>query len=199
LVGLSGLAELYTIGWALKGRSIARFGDGELNVCHGKDARFQRYSPGLEAELKRILVESGCLVCVPTVNPDGPRYKYWKQYMKEHSGVLDPEVSYGSAFISRIDEAPWLDTEDYRELVRGLWRGKKATLLRGRSSPRVVEGQEVIGPDVDAYDHIDELEKEIGTPEVAILCLGATATCLADRLSRKGVHAVDLGNIGLFM
>jgi hypothetical protein len=32
-----------------------------------------------------------------------------------------------------------------------------------------------------------------------IICLGPTATVLAERLAKKGVHALDLGHIGMFM
>jgi hypothetical protein len=52
----------------------------------------------------------------------------------------------------------------------------------------------------DAYSQIDELEAACLRSGMAraILCAGPTASCLAMRLSRKGMHAIDLGHIGMF-
>jgi FkbM family methyltransferase len=52
----------------------------------------------------------------------------------------------------------------------------------------------------DAYGQIDYLENaviETGA-KIAILCAGPTATCLAWRLSKLGIQALDLGHIGQF-
>ena len=60
--------------------------------------------------------------------------------------------------------------------------------------------REVIGPRQHAYAQIDAIEEEIGkTPARVLMCLGTTATVLAHRLARKGVHALDLGHIVMFM
>ena len=52
----------------------------------------------------------------------------------------------------------------------------------------------------DAYDHIDDFEKEILTikPDIALFAAGITATALANRICGHGIQAVDLGRIGAF-
>jgi hypothetical protein len=60
----------------------------------------------------------------------------------------------------------------------------------------------VDGPRVDAYDVIDDLEHYallFPASQPIILCIGATATVLAERLARKGRHAIDLGHVGMMM
>jgi hypothetical protein len=58
----------------------------------------------------------------------------------------------------------------------------------------------VSAPRQHAYASIDNIEEAIGTPpHLVILSLGAAATVLAARLDRKGVHALDLGHIGMFL
>jgi hypothetical protein len=61
------------------------------------------------------------------------------------------------------------------------------------------------GPEKHAYKDIDKIEKDIifnlsYTKEFdcVILCLGATATCLASRLSIRGIQALDLGHLGMY-
>jgi hypothetical protein len=52
----------------------------------------------------------------------------------------------------------------------------------------------------NSYQCIDRIEDEVGKPSGPVLiCLGPTATVLAWRLARKGVHAIDLGHVGMFM
>jgi 2-polyprenyl-3-methyl-5-hydroxy-6-metoxy-1,4-benzoquinol methylase len=60
--------------------------------------------------------------------------------------------------------------------------------------------QAITAPRQHAYTYIEQIEEQVGRPgKPIILCLGATATVLADRLARKGEHALDLGHIGMFM
>ena len=203
-MNINGIREYQTILQA-RNRSLARFGDGELNLCHGKDARFQSFNRKIGKELRSILKHSPCHVAIPYAHPKGPRRDYWEKYMKGHSRYLNDDVAYGSSFVSRFGEAPWLDNEKYRNELRGLWKGRNVVLARGEGSLTgdMLEGaasvREVIGPNTDAYDSIDSLEEKIGTPPLVILCMGAVATVLADRLARKGLHAIDLGYVGKFL
>jgi hypothetical protein len=67
-------------------------------------------------------------------------------------------------------------------------------MLSEAASLRVVNGMRQ-----HTYQIIDRFEEEIGKPSGPVLmCLGATATVLAERLAKKGVHALDLGHIGMF-
>lgn len=184
---------------------MARYGDGELKLMHGEDSLTQVYNDDIASELQAILRRPQCLIGMPYVHPKSPRKKYWEGFMSNHSKYLSRDGEYESSFITRMDEAPWIDTNAYKRQVRSLWYGKDVTLVRGSGSLTggAMHGaksvREVLIPIRDAYRQIDKIEKEIGEPPFVILCAGAVATLLANKLASKGVHAVDLGYVGKFM
>lgn len=200
-----------TLKVALAGRSISRFGDGELRLAVGGKAVSQVALPKLRKELCNLLREqTAALVCVPRIShTHTPRDKVvlWSKYATGKYTTLFGKKQFGSAFITRPDSAPWIDRPDYWKLVRDLWLGRDIVLVVGSDrslrEDMMTEARSirmVHGSYHDSYECIDRIEEEIGTPSgPVILCLGATATILAERLARKNVHALDLGHIGMFM
>jgi hypothetical protein len=195
-------------------KSIARFGDGEWRCAVGGGCTSQRPEPKLAAELREVLLShnSNCMVGLPNpYAPEGaPRKESWIRYTEpKFASLLNPKkATYWSSFITRPDNAPWIDTPAYWESVRGLWRDADIVLVVGDkksitsemigSEARTI--REVAGPRQHAYAVIDQIEEEIGkTSARVLLCLGTTATVLAHRLSKKGIHALDLGHIGMFL
>lgn len=204
------LSELETIA-ACHNRSLARFGDGELRLAIGGACSSQKADKKLAGELRRLLTEPcDTLVGIPNFVKT-PNRTTWDRYATHPFDKFYRLPLYGSAFITRPDNAPWIDTPDYWDAVRGLWAGKLVTLVLGdRKSltPDMIEAGETGGtvkrvveaPRTNAYRDIDALAEEIGTePGLVLMCIGATATALARRLDDKGVHALDLGHIGMFM
>lgn len=203
------LSEFETINQALAGKSLARYGDGELRLMSARgNCVSQEPDKRLAAELRDILKAppKNCLVCLP-IAKDSPKAEMWARYQSHDFLKYFGTGPYGSAFISRPDSAPWIDTAAYWKSVVSLWKGNSITLVAGSEKSLVPTDfsdastvRVVRSPIRDAYAEIDRIEAEIGTPAGSvILCLGPTATILAARLSRKGVHALDLGHIGLFM
>jgi hypothetical protein len=192
-------------------RSIARFGDGEWRCAIGGACTSQRAERGLAQELQEVLKKPGdCLVGLP--NPfaieGAPRRESWLKYTGPQFSSLLGAKTYASSFITRPDNAPWIDTPAYWNEVRELWRDQDIVLVSGDKKSITTEMigseaksvREVIGPRQHAYAVIDQLEEQIGkTSARVLLCLGTCATVLAYRLSKKGIHALDLGHIGMFM
>jgi hypothetical protein len=58
---------------------------------------------------------------------------------------------------------------------------------------------EIIAPERDAFADYDSLLRRVGTPERCLICLGPTATVMAVDLCANGVHAIDLGHVGMFL
>lgn len=205
------LSEDNTIAAAAAGRSLARYGDGEYALCLGGNCVSQRFDPGIQKELRAILLEDGpALPCIPNLGANLPAHKAksWDNYRQpKHLALLDQGRTYGSSFISRPDSAPWIDTGAYWASVKALWAGQDVTLVTGHYNELRLDQmdgatsvREVVAPRQHAYAEIDRIEEEIGQPSgVVLMCLGPTATVLAARLARKGVHALDLGHLGLFM
>jgi len=202
--------ERQTLDMVLAGQSMSRYGDGELKLALGHSAKSQDFHPELCEKLRVILKSRSkeCLVCIPNVMSTTPKHVFWGQYAApKYTNLYDPTWIYGSSFVSRPDSAPWIDTPPYWEKVRSLWRGLDVVLVRGGGKsllpermPGAASVEEVIAPVRHAYVEYNALVARL-RPEKrrVILCLGATATVLAWELARAGVHAIDLGHMGMFL
>lgn len=197
------LTEFDTLLNAVAGTSIGRYGDGELKCAYGRGYRSQEPDERLAAELRAGLLtkSSKFLPCIPTMRPDVSNAPFWEKHRNRFEPLLNPNKVYGSAFVGRSDMAPWIEADPYRELLRKLWRGKRAVVV-GHAQTKATrvadDAREVVHvacPKTNAYRMIDELERVTidHRPDVVIMSCGPTATVLAARLARAGIHAVDLG------
>lgn len=204
------LGEFETLERVASGRSLARFGDGEFAMASGADMKSQRFDHQLQRRLRDILIDSGeCLIGVPNIHTSikTPKRTSWDKHMARGESLLSPNRPYVSAFISRPDSAPWIDTPEYWGLLESLWIGKDVVVVRGGEKslmPSDLVGarsvREVVGPSQHAWSDYSRLVAEVGTPDgIVLLCLGATATVMAVDLCALGVHAVDLGHVGMFL
>jgi len=201
------LSEHETLARVVAGTSLARYGDGELRQARMScDIKPQVASGTLTTRLREILRSSGsCLVGIPNIHAEGPKAAHWHNYRWAASLLSTRE--YGSAFITRPDSAPWINTDDYWTLLHSLWVDRDITLVRGAQKSLTKDDlvrwgaksvREILCKPQNAWDDYADILREIGTPERALLCLGPTATVLAVDLCAKGVHAIDLGHIGMF-
>ena len=111
------LSEIATMTEVAQGTSLARFGDGELLIMAGKDAKHQKFDDNLALELREVLDESPCLIGVPHTR--GIRSRYWAEFLQKHDQDITPNRWYGSAFVSRDDEVSWDGV--YRGLLKSLF------------------------------------------------------------------------------
>jgi hypothetical protein len=189
--------------------SIARFGDGELRLAVGGSAVSQKADKRLALELRTILREEvpGLLVAVPNFDRT-PRQDVWAKYRKgKFAALYAGGREYASSFVTRPDNAPWIDCPEYWAAVPSMWDRQDVVLVSGdRKSltPEMLGNalsvRAVQAPAKDAYSEIDRIEREVGKHAgVVVMCLGATATALASRLHKRGVRALDLGHLGMFI
>lgn len=195
-----------TIDLALAGRSLARYGDGELRVATGGGCVSQKADPKLARELTIILgTTTASLVCIPTQRSAKP--KNWLAYAHPRYVAMMRRPPYGSAFVTRPDSAPWIDRPDYWDKIRSFWRGRDVVLVAGSERsltsermPEAASVRRVMGTYRDSYSVIDQIEEEVGAPAgPVIICLGCAGTVLAERLARRKLWALDLGHIGMMM
>lgn len=190
-----------------KGRSLARFGDGELKMMYGSAYAREPANPKLATELFNTLNRppKNLLVGIPTLDPNGPKYANWIRHKERFERCVHGAFQYYSAFVTRPDSAPWIETDEYLSMVLALWQGKRALLLSEPDNKLVKLMQETAGefihrevPSHECYRKIDHFEEmAVGLqPDVAVLSVGPTATCLASRLAGHGIQALDLGSIG---
>lgn len=199
------LGELETLRLVAAGRSLARYGDGEFNLCRGARAKAQAYDRQLSWRLQAALHVSGdCLIGIPNLRSETPKAAFWRKY--ESAWGLLGARNYVSSFVTRPDSAPWINTPEYWTLVESLWRGQKIVLVRGNARSLTAEEltgadvTEILAPAEDAWAHYDDLLTAVVAmqPARVLLCLGPTATVMAVDLCKLGIHAIDTGHLGLF-
>ena len=200
------LSEEETLRLVLEGRSLARYGDGEFKLCYGGSIKSQVFDPALGKRLREILLQSGdCLVGIPNLRM--PTKPFWDQFrVPKITQLFDMKHVYASAFVSRPDSAPWIHNPTYWSDIERLWKGRHVTLVRGSGksltasllTPSAASVNEIMCSRQHAWAERGELLEKIGRPERVILCCGPTATVLAVELAAKGVHAIDLGHIGMW-
>ena len=201
--------EFDTVRELLKGKSIARFGDGELKILEHRAYVREPENPKLTREMRGIIKRPhrDCLIGIPTMDPAGPKYMGWLRhedrfcrYVSESDGNR-----YWSAFITRPDSAADpIESPEYFALLSQLWIGRSVAVVSEKTSKllacvrRSSTVTHIECPRHMAYAQIDELERAVvkANPDVAVLSCGPTATCLANRLSELGIQALDLGSIG---
>lgn len=199
------IGEQTTLRLVLDGRSLARYGDGEFRLCRNVGIPCQRFERSLAERLRGLLRESGeCLVGIPNINSDTPKRAFWDT-QRQYGDLLSDRM-YMSAFVTRPDSAPWINTPAYWDAVESLWKDQEVTLVRGGQRSLMASDllgaahvEEVIGPRLHAWRAYKPLMAKIGTAARVLLCLGPTATVMAADLCEAGVHAVDLGHIGMFL
>lgn len=203
------LSEEETIERVLAGQSLARYGDGELKLMLGRDCVSQSVNKDLAAEMRRIISgKTKALVGIPTLDPRNSKYNNWLKLAPKFELLTKPDKLYGSAFVTRPDNAPWINTEKFFDQIESLWSGKRVTLVCNGVRSLSKEFLEARGARVDwvecpyrdAYPSINNILAQVlcRDNERVILCAGPTATCLAERLAQEGRHAIDLGHIGMF-
>lgn len=204
-------SEEETLHEVLAGRSLARYGDGEFKIVGGGDCVSQVVTKSLRKELAEILRSpgEGCLVGIPRLDARSPKIANWRKYELVYPKYLDASVTYYSAFVTRPDSAPWIYTREFYADIESLWAGQEIALVYGTERslsadfPAMRSAAKVhVVPCArrDAYAQVDDIVKSVLQTGArrAILCCGPAATCLAWRLSKLGVHAIDLGHIGMF-
>jgi hypothetical protein len=198
--------EMTTLGCVLAGASLARYGDGEFRLCEGLPAKAQSVDRTLSQRLRDILRFSGdCHVGIPNLHSETPKEPFWRPYLHRAPTFL-VERMYSSAFITRPDSAPWIDTPEYWEAIEAIWRDQDVTIVsggrHGLRAPDLIGARSVRmidAPSTDAWVRYDDLLDQIGRPAKVLLCLGPTATVMAVDLCAMGVQAIDLGHLGLFL
>ena len=200
--------------------SVARFGDGEMDIITGHSIPYQDYDENLANELKEIISSESnesLVICLSDVFERLDRYNqeavdFWKQHLNNnyvHNKSLCKAPWYGSTFISR----PYMDLVDkslsnmYFKNIKNLWDKRDILIVEGVNSRSGVGNdlfdnansvERIICPSKNAYSKIDEIESLIerhAENKLVLLILGPTAKVLAKRLSIKKIQAIDMGHI----
>lgn len=201
--------------------SVARFGDGEVDLMTGHSIPYQDYDEKLAKRLKRIITmpdNDKLLVCLPDVFEGRRRYNdacnfFWKQHLERYRNfyteIIASDKCYGSTFLSR----PYIDLVDksvsgkHFQDMKELFGDKDILIVEGFYSRSGVgndlfEGaksiERIICPSRNAYSKyglILDTIRQHGMDKLILLMLGPTAKVLACDLAFEGYWVVDIGHI----
>ncbi|WP_157814022.1 MULTISPECIES: GT-D fold domain-containing glycosyltransferase [unclassified Microbacterium] len=210
-----------TLDALIEGKSIARFGAGDLSTMDGWFEMFQTPGVELTRRLREVLVsdESDLLVAIPSfayeLSPElleGMR-DYFLRWAPHLRRILNPylrtskryaatEVSLGHSTFG-----PGFDRRAYFERCRQIWDGAPVVLIHGEGIfdgfthdifDNAASVDHILAPRQNAFDEYDDILRRASlAPKecLMIAILGPTATVLAYDLHRAGYRALDLGHI----
>lgn len=203
-------------------KSIARFGDGELDVIIGGDIGFQSKNEALAKKLLEILKENqdDCLIGLPDAintfeNLTEESETFWIKNMEKNRKTwlkyLNTGMTYCNSNLTRlyIRYKDRSNAGKYFAMLKEIWEDRDVIICEGELT-RVGIGndlldncksiQRIIGPSENAYDKHDELLrvlKQQPKDSLIIMALGPTATVLAYELAKEGYQALDIGHLDI--
>lgn len=203
-------------------KSIARFGDGELDLILGKDLDFQVYNERLSKKLEEILrnKQDFCLIGIPDVinefnNLTEDSEIFWIKNMNRTRKIwlkyINEDMEYVTANLTRlyIRYKDKRKTGKYFSMLKQIWKNRDVIICEGAQT-RVGVGNDllskcksikrIICPSENAfekYDKIFERLKKEPKDTLILLALGPTATVLAYDLAKEGYQALDMGHFDI--
>lgn len=204
--------------------SLARYGDGELNIMMGGDIHFQEYDTQLAERLTNILIsnDNSCLeigipLAINTV--DGYRIEvqeFWNMNMDTGRMHWVRFCGRKRTFLNASLTRCYIDYEEKSKSkvwfgkLTNLWEGKRILIVEGNSSRLGVNNSlfsntnnidRIICPLKNAWSVYDSIKlcvlKYAKNYDLILASLGPTATVLADDISREGFRIVDIGHLNL--
>lgn len=208
--------EFETLEKLEQGYSIARFGDGEFKLISGRTqirepAKSVRSDGArLDIALKAVLDSpcTNCISAIPRMIEESPKYSNWKRHEQRFARLMNPREDYYSAFISRPDSAPWINTREFVDRMIALWEGKEALLVSEKETSiyRLVSmtaGKliHIPCPHRETWSVSRAILKSIrlAKPDIVLLSCGPAATVMANDVCAMGIQAIDIGSGGQFM
>ena len=200
-------------------KSLARCGDGEIEIAIGGSIHFQDYNPILADRVKDILqnTNENLLVGInhyyfyPTWDRNRSymdqvwRLHYVPKYRELTLSLANHSTIYCDASTGYAGEKTEEKDRDWDKL-RSIWKNKKVLLIGCKEAADNIKydlfdnakkSSWFYIPNKNAFSIYDEILKEcLSYPKdtLIIIMAGPTAAVLADDLSKLGYRALDLGH-----
>ena len=197
----------------VKGKSIIRFGDGEINLFLGIDNHYQKYSLALAQALKNIIsqtsAESPHLLALPrflnwpnTKLNSIKRLHLWLPFkvfffflFPKNIGYMDAHNFYYDNYFETV-LAPVLPKVPIIILTN------QATIDSMQKNENLPwsDVRYIRCPDFNAYEVVSDIKRQLDTELVTLsvkptilIALGPVGKCLAFEYSQKGYQCIDIG------
>lgn len=204
------------------GKSLIRFGDGEIIMIKGKSLKLQQASPELAEGLKRILgyEHENLMITVQGIFGGVGMYhrrsrQFWKDHLlfcrKVYKQYCNEDRIYGDTAVTRC----WYAFKDkskcegWFQKFKRVWKDKHVVVVEGTRSHNGVGNdlfdkaagvERVICPPKDAYAFYGEILeacRKFPKDRLFLLALGVTAKFLAEDLYLAGYRVIDIGNLDM--
>lgn len=209
------------------GKSLSRFGDGELRLIMDKNfgISFQLNTEELSTALKEVLdSEQTNLIIGINVGFNNPSeyskktQRYFRTFnyrnRDKYLQIIPRGRQYGNSSITRFYiDYDYNDLESARNRFKNLeriWSNRDLLIVEGEYT-RLGVGNDlfrkaknirrIIIPNTNAFSVIDNIERAIiknkKNEELVLIAAGPTATILSYRLARREIQSVDIGHIDI--
>ena len=204
------------------GRSMVRFGDGEIVMIKGKNLMLQKASPEIAAGLSEILryAEDDLIVTIPGIfgtlsDHRKASRQFWKDHLlfcrKTYEKYCNPGRIYYNTFVSRcyyyLEDQSGVGKQFAK--IRKIWENRDVVIVEGEKTHNGVGNdlfdtarsiERIICPPSDAYGAIPAIMDactEYGKDRLFVLSVGVAAKFLTVELFRRGYRALDIGNMDM--
>lgn len=193
--------------------SIARYGDGELEIMIGGGIYFQEQDPELARRLRAILRSPRPDFLIGIPNFDALQIKTqgrkgsWQRYRRMFSHLVRRGAEYHSAFVSRPASIVGLESAEYFQQWQSIWEGREVVVVHHSTATaehvlfRNARGVHfVLCPAQNAFRDYSAVLAQAADhctrPDVLFLiAAGPTAGVLAWDLAERGAQALDIGHL----
>ena len=193
-----------------RGLSIARFGDGEFNMCIGRHKSFQKYDEELVARMKEVLVSCNEKILIGINTLEGHELSpIWKKFVIRRGNrvlrLLNNNRQYDSSTITTNFPSDPAEFKERIEQLKKIWDGRKVVFVVGKDSrfffekelfSNILAYEFVYAPAKNAYAEYQRIINDVRYYDkewLIMSSLGPTATILSYELALEGYQAIDLG------
>lgn len=204
------------------GKSMVRFGDGEIVMIKGVDLMLQKASPEIGEGLSNILAYpyDDLIVTIPgifdTLSDHCPESRqFWRDHLlfcrKTYEKYCNPDRIYYTTFVSRC----YYYAKDRSNCgrwfakIRKIWENRDIVVVEGEKTHNGVGNdlldsarsiERIICPPSDAYGALPAILEACmgyGKDRLFLLSVGVAAKFLAAELFRQGYRVLDIGNLDM--
>lgn len=204
------------------GKSMVRFGDGEIVMIKGVDLVLQQASPEIGKGLSEILgySDDDLLVTIPDIfdtlsDHHMESRQFWRDHLlfcrKIYETYCNPDRIYGSTFVSRCyyfaqDKSL---CQGWFEKIRRIWEDKDVVVVEGSKTHNGVGNdllslagsvERIICPPRNAYESLDRILdacRQYEKDRLFLLSVGVAAKFIAEALFKDGYRVLDIGNLDM--
>lgn len=216
------LNDFETLEKIAQGHSLARYGDGELELILGNSIPFQKADDKLQVKLNEILKNNyeKLLIGIPNTfaklgNLTLSEMIFWRIFMSRRRSFLTSSLelkkTYYSAFVTR----PYMryqnkaNAKKIFEAWKNIWHNKSVLIVEGEGTRFGIGNNlldnaktvnRIVAPSCNAFLKYDLLLNSIlsnSNYDLVLIALGPTATVVASDLAKKGIWAIDIGHLDI--